>query len=170
MNKQTHLAMWDQQRQRHGITLRVLEQIPEAELGKHPIAGMRTPTELLVHMYVMLESMAKSVHTGTLESVDEAPIVAACSSKAKLRDYLARAWAAGDKQARSVTDVQLGATVSTPWGDSFPGNAIFGILTDEYLHHRGQLYAFVRTYGLQPVMVWDLEHNAPEFQPGAVTA
>src|SRR3989442_408418 len=51
MNKQGHLANWDQMRLRHGITLRLLEQIPDDQLTRHPIAGMRTPVELLVHMY-----------------------------------------------------------------------------------------------------------------------
>jgi uncharacterized damage-inducible protein DinB len=75
------------------------------------------------------------------------------------------AWAAGDKAAHAVTDAQLAGTVKTPWGDSFPGFAMFGIINDEYLHHRGQLYAFVRAMGIEPLMVWDFEHSAEAFRP-----
>jgi uncharacterized damage-inducible protein DinB len=170
MNRQGHLANWDQMRLRHGITLRLLEQIPDDQLARRPIAGMRTPVELLVHMYTGLQSMADSTHTGTCASPDEKAIVAGISTKAELRRYVTQAWAAGDKQAQSVTDPQLGSPVKTPWGDTFPGYAMFGVIYDEYLHHRGQLYAFVRTYGIEPVMVWDFEHSAPEFRPGTITA
>jgi uncharacterized damage-inducible protein DinB len=157
-------------RLRHGITLRLLEQIPDDQLTRRPIAGMRTPVELLVHMYAGLQSMADSTHTGTCASPDEKAIVAGISTKAQVRRYVTEAWTAGDKQAQSVTDPQLGSPVKTPWGDTFPGYAMFGFIHDEYLHHRGQLYAFVRTYGIEPVMVWDFEHSAPEFRPGTITA
>jgi uncharacterized damage-inducible protein DinB len=168
MNRQAHLANWDQMRLRHGITLRLVEQIPDDQLVKHPIAGMRTPVELLVHMYAGIESMAASTHTGTCVSPDEKTIVAGIKTRKQLLAFLQKSWAEGDEQARSVTDPQLGAPVKTPWGDTFPGHAMFGFIYDEYLHHRGQLYAFVRTYGIEPVMVWDFDHNAPEFQPESV--
>ncbi len=170
MNRQVHLALWDQQRLRHGITLRLLEQIPDDQLTRHPIAGMRTPVELVVHMYATVESMADGVHSGTAQSVDEKPIVDGIKTKAQLRQFVTKAWAQGDKQALSATEPQLGSPVKTPWGDTFPGHAMFGIIADEYLHHRGQLYAFVRTYGTEPVMVWDFEHNAAEYQPRTVPA
>ena len=69
----------------------------------------------------------------------------------------------------NVTDPQLASPVKTLWG-AFPGHAMFAFIYDEYLHHRGQLYAFVRTYGIQPVLVWDFDNNAAEFQPAKVTA
>ena len=36
---------------------------------------------------------------------------------------------------------------------------------DEYLHHRGQLYAFLRQFGIEPPMNWDFEGSAPAYQP-----
>lgn len=165
MNRQTHLAMWDQMRMRHGITLRLLEQIPAGKLTSHPIAGMRTPVELVVHMYISLRQLAESVRTGTLAEFDDGAKAAAGIQTAKqLLAYVNEAWAAADREARAVTDVQLGAPVKAPWG-VFPGAAMYGVTHDEYLHHRGQLYAFVRTYGIEPVMVWDFDNNAPEFKP-----
>ncbi len=168
MNRQAHLANWDLMRMRHGITLRLAEQIPDDQLARHPITGMRTPIELLVHMYACLEGMAAGTHTGKCDAPDEKPIVAGLRTKKQLLEYLAKAWTAGDQEARTVSEVQLGAPVRTWWGDTYPAHAVFGVLYDEYQHHRGQLYAFVRTYGIEPVMVWDFEHNAPEFQPDQV--
>jgi len=97
---------------RHGILLRLLEQIPAEGLTSRPIAGMRTPVELVVHMYASARQMAESVRTGTLPAFDEAAAAAA---------------------------------ITTP----------------------KQLLAFVRTFGLEPVMLWDFDHNAPEFRPEA---
>ena len=168
MNKQAHLANWDLMRMRHGITLRLVEQIPDDQLGKHPIPGMRTPIELLVHMYAGIESMATSTHTGKCVAPEEKAIVAGITTRKQLGDFIAKAWMAGDGQARTVSEAQLGAPVSTWWGETYPGHMVFGVLYDEYLHHRGQLYAFVRTYGIEPVMVWSFEHNAAEFQPREV--
>ena len=46
-----------------------------------------------------------------------------------------------------------------------PGFAMLNLLPDEYLHHRGQLYAYLRQLGMKPPENWDFEHSAPEFQP-----
>ena len=52
--------------------------------------------------------------------------------------------------SRLPAAVRKNSTVSTPWGDSFPGVVMFGFLYDEFLHHRGQLYAYARTFGIEP--------------------
>lgn len=165
MKKQDQLMQWDMMRQRHGITLRVIDQIPADKLASHPIAGMRTPVELIVHFYAGVKVFAESVLHGSVEHFDEKGAVAAITTREQLVAFVNQAWAAGDKAAQAATDAQLGSMVSTPWGDKFPGFAMFGIINDEYLHHRGQLYAFVRAFGIEPVMVWDFEHNAPEYKP-----
>ena len=126
---------------------------------------MRTPVELLVHMYAGIESLADGVLTGRCGTPDEKSVVDTITTRAQLLDYVRRTWASGDKKARQVTDAQLAGLVKTPWGEPFPGAAMIGFIHDEFLHHRGQLYAFVRTYGTEPVMVWDFDHNAREFQP-----
>ena len=166
MDRNTHLALWDAMRPRHGITLRVIEQIPADRLASHPIPGMRTPIELVVHMYAGVKLFSESVLSGHVAPYDEKAAVAGIATREQLLAFVADAWSAGDKAARAVADSQLGAVVSTPWGDPFPGFAMFGIVNDEYLHHRGQLYAYVRAMGIVPVMVWDFENNAEAYRPG----
>lgn len=63
-----------------------------------------------------------------------------------------------------LTDAHFAAMVPTPWGKPFPGAMIMSFVPDEFLHHRGQLYAYARALGVEPPMMWDFEHNAPEFQ------
>ena len=167
MNKQAHLATWDMMRLRHGITLRVIDQIPADKIHSHPIAGMRTPVELLVHVYMGVSGLADGVVKGTLSSPDEKAAAAAIQTKEQLVAFVQKHWTEGNRTALSLTDAQLAGMVSAPWGESYPGFAMMGFIHDEYLHHRGQLYAYVRTFGIEPVMVWDFDHNAPEYQPNA---
>jgi len=168
MDLQTHLQMWEQMRTRHGITLRVIDQIPGDKLTSHPIPGMRTPVELVVHMYANVQMLAEAVLTGTIGESREKQVASGIANRDQLLLFVKGAWAAGDRIANQVTDAQLNGLVKTPWGEPFPGFAMFGFLYDEYLHHRGQLYAFLRVMGIEPVMLWDLDHNAPEFRPRAL--
>jgi uncharacterized damage-inducible protein DinB len=165
MNKQSHLMSWDMVRLRHGITLRLLEQFPADKLTSHPIAGMRTPVEIVAHIYGSASAIAEAVLAGKLEPHDDLAVAPSIKTREQLLSFVHDAWARADRAANAVSDAQLSAMVGTPWGTAFPGFAMFGFIADEQLHHRGQLYAFLRTFGTEPVMVWDFEHNAPEFQP-----
>jgi uncharacterized damage-inducible protein DinB len=166
MIRQTHLQMWDQQRMRHGITLRVLDQIPADKLASHPIAGMRTPIELVVHMYTGAQMFSEAAAKGAFGHYDDKATAAGIATKDQLVAFVNQAWAAADANAKAATDASLATAIKTPWGD-FTGMAMMGILYDEYLHHRGQLYAFVRALGSEPVMMWDFDRNADAFKPGA---
>ena len=44
------------------------------------------------------------------------------------------------------------------------------IIYDELLHHRGQLFAYLRAMGVEPPFMWSFEDNAVEFRPKAPTA
>ena len=50
MNKAVLDQMWDQFRQKYGVYLRLLEAFPADKLATHPVAGMRTPAELVAHV------------------------------------------------------------------------------------------------------------------------
>ena len=78
-------------------------------------------------------------------------------------------WKAADKAISQMTDTHLTNTVSTPWNFEAPGSVMLEIIQDEYLHHRGQLYAYVRALGNDVPMMWDFENNAPEYQPKQAT-
>ena len=165
MNKPSHLAMWDSMRMRHGLTLRLIDQIPADKLEVHPIPNMRNAKELLVHMYACVSAFPQSALTGTVSSPDEKALGAGIATKEQLITFVQQHWALGDKAAQDVTDAQLAGMVTTPWGAQYPGAVMFHLLSDEYLHHRGQLYVFLRAFGVEPVMNWDFDHNAAEFQP-----
>ena len=165
MNQQTKLEVWDQMRMRHGLTLRLIDQIPAEKLDAHPIPGMRSAKEILVHMYCAVGLFPSAVLTGSVANQDEKAIAAGITTKEQLKAFANEQWAIGDKAANAATDAQLAGMVSTPWGATYPGFAMFSFVADEYLHHRGQLYVFLRAFGIEPLMNWDFANNAPEFQP-----
>ena len=172
MNKQTLLQMWDHLRQGHGIALRVITALPADKLDSHPIPNMRTPKELVVHLYNdVFKAMAEGVRRGDLildmSRETEKKIAAGIKSRDELVKYARDTWNTTDMIVASITDAQLATEVKTPFGMNFPGFIIFGITNDEFFHHRGQLYAFSRALGVEPPMMWDFEHNEPAFQPKA---
>jgi uncharacterized damage-inducible protein DinB len=170
MNKQTLLQLWDHLRQSNGIAMRVIASLPADQLDSHPIPNMRTPKELVVHLYdVIFKAMAEGVVRGEVLADEgaEKRIAASLKTRDDLLKFARDNWNAADKAVATVTDQHLAADVKTPWGMSFKGAICFGIVNDEFFHHRGQLFAYLRALGGQPPMMWDFEHNEPAFQPKA---
>ena len=62
-------------------------------------------------------------------------------------------------------DEQLEGSVGNPWGMPLNGTFAMVILNDEFTHHRGQLYAYVRACGAEPPFMWGFADNDPEFRP-----
>jgi uncharacterized damage-inducible protein DinB len=168
MNKQGLISMWDMFRQKHGITLRLIEALPEDKLHTRPIPGMRTPAELVVHMYdIVVKGIPEGVSKGqvTTDESTEKAIAESLKTKRDLLNFVEECWNTGDRAATATTDQQLAAMIPTPWGKSMPGYTLYGVIGDEYLHHRGQLYAYTRALGVTPPEVWDFAHNAEAFRP-----
>lgn len=169
MNKKTLDALWDQIRQKYGVYLRLLEAIPDDQYQAHPIRGMRTPAELVVHASSgIVRGIAQGVAKGEIKSntAGEAADAQALRTSADAVAYARRCWKEADKAIAGVGDPQLSAKVSA-WGMSLPGSACINILTDELVHHRGQLYVFARACGGNPPFLWSFGENAPEFAPRA---
>ena len=166
MNLQTVAKLWDHMRQAHGIGLRALDAIPADKIDATPIPNMRTPKQLVVHMYAMVfQEMAEGVLRGSIQEFDEKPIADKILTHADLVKFAKDSFAAADRAVAKYTEQTLTQTVTTPWNFEAPGAAMFSIIPDEYIHHRGQLYTFVRAFGNAPPMLWDFENNDPEFRP-----
>ena len=167
-NRQSFLGWWEHFRQVNGITLRIISVLPADKLDSHPIPNMRTPKELLVHMYGMIvRTMTLGITKGEIVNYDEKAAIAPIKTKDDLIRYCHECWTAADTAAKTVTDPQLQAMVKTPWDMSMPGSVAASTIGDEYLHHRGQLYAYARALGVEPPMLWDFEHNEAAFAPKA---
>ena len=168
MNKQWLDGMWDHMRQKYGIYMRVLEAIPENSFQENPVAGMRTPTQIVVHTSgSILRDIAEGVASGriTAEEGGEDAVAAGLESKADVLAFARACWDRADAAIKKSGDDQLSGGVENPWGMPLDGTFAMVIMNDEFLHHRGQLYAYVRACGGEPPFMWGFGENAPEFQP-----
>jgi len=171
VNKAELTQVWDNFRMAHGIGIRAIELLPADKLDAHPIPFMRTPKQLVCHMYQIPPALTAAVAKG--EAVDSTPAEEKAAASIQTRDELVawckKNWADAEKTFAGLTDAQVKGTVKTPWGHDFTGHGMIDILVNEYWHHRGQLYTYLRALGVAPHSLYDFEHNAPEFQ-GAPSA
>jgi len=167
MTKAQFTPWWDHFRTVNGITFRAIQAIPKDKIDARPCKDMRSPRELVGHMYYSMPSIAEGTLKGEIQWSEEADKAAVANVKSHedLVRFAQEGWKTADRAFQAISDDQLAAMVKTPWGESFPGFVCANIIYDEHLHHRGQLYAFLRQFGIEPPFVWDFEHNAPEFQP-----
>ncbi len=167
MDKQTLERRWDVLRQHYGIYVRVLEAIPENRLQEAIVPGMRSVAALVTHTSGgIVRDIAKGIASGAIEHGDkEADVAPALSSTKKALDYARECWQAADAAIDSVGDEELRAQVKTPWNMTFSGSTAFNLMSDEFLHHRGQLYVYARLAGGAPPFLWSFDKNAPDFAP-----
>lgn len=170
MNKQMIDPMWDQFRQKYGVFLRLLEVIPADRYQTHPVPDMRTPAELVVHMSSsIVRGIAQGVEKGEITSDEsvEGDVAKSIKTPADAIAFAQSCWKDANAAVAATGDAQLSAMVSAPWDMTLPGWVWFPVIGDEFLHHRGQLYAFTRVCGVEPPFIWSFHENAPEFQPTA---
>ncbi len=171
MNKQALHQMWDQFRQKYGVYLRTLESIPADRYPTHPVADMRTPAELAVHISgTCVRDIAQGVAKGriTVDEAGEDKVAAELGNKDALIAFARQCFDQADAAVARIGDAELAAMVPTPWGSSWPGAVAFHVMNDEFTHHRGQLYAFTRACGEEPPFLWGYADNAPEYRPRGV--
>jgi uncharacterized damage-inducible protein DinB len=158
-------TLWEEQRLVTGITLRATQAVPADKIDTRPIKEMRTPKELVCHMAATMRATAVGVTVGKFTLDESLEKCVGIRTRDDLLRAMSDAWKTADKAVQSLTDAQAVANVETPWGFSPPGWVCVQIIFDEHLHHRGQLYAFLRALGVEPPFMWDFEKSAPEFQP-----
>ena len=158
-------TLWEEMRLVNGITLRAIEAVPADQVDSRPIRDMRTPKELVAHMAETMRCCAVGTTQGKIVQDDNAEKGGGLTTREDLVRAMRNAWKSADAAVQSLTEAQATATVETPWGFSPPAWVCVQIIFDEHIHHRGQLYAYLRALGVEPPFMWDFEKNAPEFQP-----
>jgi len=165
MNLSYIRTLWEEMRLVNGITLRVIDAIPADKIDTRPIRDMRTPKELVAHMAETMRSCAVGATKGKIATDENAEKGVGLETRQDLTKVMSDAWKTADAAVRSLTEAQATAAVETPWNFTPPAWVCIQIIADEHLHHRGQLYAYLRALGVEPPFMWDFENSAPEFQP-----
>jgi len=172
MNQAVLEQMWDVFRQKYGVYLRLLDAIPADRYYSQPIPGMRTPAELAVHVSgSVVRDFAQGIAKGqiTADEGSEEKVATELGGKPGVLAFAARCFEEASDAVTRIGDAELSGIVTTPWG-SWPGWLAVQIMSDEFLHHRGQLTAYARACGAEPPFIWDFEGNAAEYRPRAEPA
>lgn len=170
MNKQELLARRDYFNLVHGVTVRAIGAFTDEELDFRPRAAMRTPRELIFHIYAQEKPLAEAAQEGrfTMEAAgrsnpeDEAG-ASALNALATVSDALAYAEAcqqAAEKIFRTMSEDDINRPVESPLG-TYPAWQYFNFAYDEHWHHRGQLYAYLRLLEKEPPMLYDYAAGEP---------
>ncbi len=165
MKKTTFDRIWDQVRQKYGVYLRVVEILPEAQLQTRPIPGMRTPAELVAHVSSgIVRAIMQGIAVGEVKGEDETALALGFEDKKDVLELARECWEEADTVAHQLTEDRLNSMI-VAWGSPMPAASLVYILSDELVHHRGQLYAYARILGAEPPFVWSHTDNAMEFAP-----
>ena len=169
MNRQQLLEKRDYFKMVHGVTVRAIGQLADSELDFRPQAGMRTPRELVFHIYAQERALAEAAKRGAFTpalangSNPEDPSAAAALGSLKtaddLRAYAESCYRAAEATVRSMSDDDIARLVESPFG-TVPAWQFFVFAYDEHWHHRGQLYTYLRLLGKEPVMLYDFANAA----------
>jgi uncharacterized damage-inducible protein DinB len=117
-----------------------------------------------------VRDMAEGVAKGriTVDEAGEDKMAAELGYKADLIAFARQCFEQANAAVARTGDAQLSAMVPTPWNKTWPGWVAYQVMHDEFVHHRGQLYAFARACGAEPPFMWGYADNEPEYRPRAM--
>jgi uncharacterized damage-inducible protein DinB len=170
MNKQEVLARRDYFNLVHGVTVRAIDAFTDEELDFRPRPAMRTPRELIFHIYSQEKLLAEAARQGrfTMEAAsrsspeDEinASALKALGTVRAARAYAEACHQAADNIFRTMSEDEIIRPVESPMG-TYPAWQYFAFAYDEHWHHRGQLYTYLRLLGKEPPMLYDYGAGQP---------
>ena len=135
-----------------GLTRRVIAAFPEKEFFEFSIGGMRTAAELTMELIAVGAPGLRQIAHRTTEELSEEPAFKTKSQALELWDQgsaeIDRLWA-------QIPEDRFGEEVVT-FG-KYPGTVQSSILyfIDNEIHHRGQMYVYLRALGVEPPYFWE---------------
>jgi uncharacterized damage-inducible protein DinB len=164
MTREQLLARRDYLSMVHGVTIRAIAALTDQDLDFRPMARMRTPRELVFHIYAQDRLIAEAVRDGrfTMEAANgsnpedsaNASAVAGLSTVKDAVEYANRCHETAEEIYRSMSDEDVARPVESPMG-TYPAWQLFLFAYDEHWHHRGQLYVYLRLLGREPPNLYD---------------
>ena len=136
----------------HGVTRRMVEQMPEDKLGFKPVPDVRSFSEIVVHMYGFLDSSMQMVKQGKFVE-DPNPAI---SSRAELLKFVDSQFSKAMATLDTLTEEELNKPLEA-WGSTFEAWKMPSFAYDEHWHHRGSLTVYLRLNGITPVMIYDYQ-------------
>jgi len=123
----------------------IILAFPDDKLDWAPKPEMRTPREIVEHIYSQAVANPKAVVRGTLtEAEDKADHTAPkTGGVAELLAWVDGQFAESQRLVALLTEEQLASPVVAFFGE-FSGGTFLTVYYDELWHHRGQLTVYLR--------------------------
>jgi uncharacterized damage-inducible protein DinB len=150
MNKQQLTGMYGYFKMVHGVTRRMIDQVPADKIDFKPTPEQRSFGETVVHMYSFLDSSMSTAKAGKFTSDEEVK----AASKQEMLDLVDKKFAHAMSTLETITDEELPKVVEA-YGQSFPAWQFPAFAYDEHWHHRGALTVYLRLLGIEPLMIYD---------------
>ena len=164
MTREQLLARRDYLNMVHGVTIRAIAVLADQDLDFRPMARLRTPRELIFHIYAQEQLVAEAARDGrfTMEAANgsnpedpsNAAAMAALATVKEAVEYANRCHQAAEAIYRAMSDADVARPVESAMG-TYPAWQFFLFAYDEHWHHRGQLYVYLRLLGKQPPNLYD---------------
>lgn len=135
------------------LTRRVIEAFPEKDFFNYAIGGMRTPAALVGELLSIAGPGLRQMVEGNTENLNEHFDFNNSKAKAlelwdKADAEVARYWAKISDERFHDRIVTFGQYEGTIWSSVF-------YFIDNEIHHRGQMYVYLRALGVEPPAFWD---------------
>jgi uncharacterized damage-inducible protein DinB len=164
MNKSDFLTKLEYFNMVHGVTVRAIAGLSDREIDFRPQPNMRTPRELIFHIYTQEKTLAEAMQLGRFtpeaanrsnpEDKTVAAEVKALATVNDLKVYAEACHRQAEGILKTMSEEDLARPVESPFG-TYPAWRYFDFAYDEHWHHRGQLYTYLRLLGKEPLMLYD---------------
>ena len=128
----------------HGVTVRAVAAFSDHELAYRPQPAMRSPRELVFHIYKQEQLIAEACRAGRFsldaanasnpEDPANAAALQALATVADTRAFAETCHRTADATFKAMSDDELSRPVESPMGN-YPAWQFFGFAYDEHWHH-----------------------------------
>lgn len=140
-------TLWNHWEGHRRLTLRALEAFPEDQLGAHPVANMRSFAELMAELIDVEESVMKGLNTGAWKWE---PTPHEFRTKADIANAFAAIRPTTEAIFSSMSPEKFASIETDAWGVTSSNLERLWYVIDNEIHHRGQVYVYLRMLGIEP--------------------
>jgi uncharacterized damage-inducible protein DinB len=135
------------------LTRRVIEAIPEKDFFSFSIGGMRTPALLVSELLAIAGPGLQQIVEGKTEKLDENLDFKNSKATAlalwnEADNQIKKYWAKISNERFHDRIVTFGQYEGSIWSSIF-------YFIDNEIHHRAQMYVYLRALGVEPPAFWD---------------
>ncbi len=135
------------------LTRRIIEKFPEQDFLEFSIAGMRTPAQLTAELLSIGGPALKAIVDRDSQPYSESGVN--CSTKAQYLEKWDAETDAINEQWQQLTIDDFSKTFNLFGQYEFPIIENIFYFIDNEIHHRGQMYVYLRALNIEPPFFWE---------------